>query len=81
MAENNDPLDIAADLSRSLAEAQIGAVRQLAKPEQLQNPDGTWPVTECIDCGAELGKRAELGRVRCVHCQGLLERRGAPWRR
>ncbi|MBT2325536.1 hypothetical protein J7E62_24690 [Variovorax paradoxus] len=81
MANEADNLDRAADLTRARAEAQIAAVRLQAAPEQVQNPDGTWPVTECVVCDADLGKRAELGKIRCVRCQERRERGGAQWPR
>lgn len=81
MANETDNLDRAADLTRARTETQIAAVRHLAAPEQVQNPDGTWPITECVKCDAALGKRAELGKIRCVRCQGELERRGGTWPR
>ena len=81
MANDADDLDRAADLTRALADAQIGAVRALARPEQVQRPDGSWPVEECLDCGDDLGERLKLAKVRCVACQGLKERRSGAWPR
>jgi hypothetical protein len=81
MAAEADNLDRAADLTRARTDTQIAAVRSLAAPEQIQNSDGTWPETECVVCGVDLGKRAELGKIRCVHCQGQIEARGARWPR
>ncbi|VTU31858.1 hypothetical protein H4CHR_02893 [Variovorax sp. PBS-H4] len=76
MAQEADNLDRAADLTRALAEAQIAAVRRQVKPEQVQNPDGTWPIVACIECDADLGQRLALGKIRCVTCQDLRERGG-----
>lgn len=81
MANENDNLDRAADLTRARTEKAIAEVRRLAAPEQVQNADGTWPVTECIKCDADLGKRADLGKIRCVRCQGEIERKEAQWPR
>ena len=61
-------------MTRALADAQIEAVRRLARPEQVQNADGSWPNEDCLDCGDELGARLKLGKVRCVTCQGRRER-------
>lgn len=57
---------------------RIAIQKQTAQiaPEQEKLPDGTWPVTECVDCGDSIHpKRLEMARVRCVHCQEIKERR------
>lgn len=81
MTGGYDNLDFAADLTRKVTDAGVAAVRELAKPEQLQNADGTWPVVDCAVCGDELGPRAALAKIRCLGCQEALERRSVPWRR
>jgi len=76
MTDHPDPIDKAAALTDMYTEHCVAAARQGAKPEQVQNEDGSWPVTECIDCGVDLPQaRIELGRVRCVECQHRLEQR------
>lgn len=73
-----DDLDRAAELTQNLADYAISEVQRAARPEQVQNPDGTWPHTECVDCGDDLIKeRMALGRYRCVFCQEKVERRRA----
>ena len=72
-----DDLDRAADLTRKLEDAAVAAIRHQVKPQQVQNPDGSWPITDCEDCGEDLApERLASGRIRCVYCQTLLERRG-----
>lgn len=65
-----DPLDAAShvqDLHNRRSEA---AVRAKAAPEQVPNPDGSWPMTKCIDCDEELNAvRLMMGRIRCIACQ------------
>ena len=78
MAAGADNLDVAADLALAAAERGVEEARRRAAPEQEQRADGSWPHPDCVDCGGELGERMRLGKVRCITCQTLRERR--PWR-
>lgn len=71
-----DILDQASNVTLASTANQIAHYSYLAAPEQIQNEDGTWPVTECTSCGndIEVG-RVALGRVRCLRCQEILERK------
>lgn len=69
-----DPLDVASRVSEQINNEAIEAQRYRCRPEQVQNPDGSWPVTECADCGDDLGHRMAMGKVRCVPCQEVLEK-------
>lgn len=72
-----DPIDQASELSQTLNDAYVGQARAKAKPEQVQNPDGTWPHTECVDCDTEIPEgRLKLGKIRCIRCQEDIERVG-----
>lgn len=74
-ATESDDLDRAADLTRQLNEAYIDDVRRRCKPEQLANPDGTWPHPDCEECDEPIPPlRLAMGRIRCVHCQARRER-------
>ena len=71
-----DVLDAAANLTLASTTNQIAHLSYLAAPEQVQNKDGTWPVTECVDCGDEIEVgRLELSKVRCLRCQETLEKK------
>lgn len=70
-----DPLDQAAALSQSLSDDGVAAASRLAAPEQVQNSDGSWPITECVSCYGDLGPRLALGKVRCLRCQEIYEKR------
>lgn len=73
---NPDPLDQATQHEENQRAISEKAVRARAAPEQVQNKDGSWPVTECIDCGSDIGEgRLELGKVRCIRCQELKDRK------
>lgn len=44
---------------------------------QIPREDGTYPFMQCVEdsCGDDLHPaRLQMGRVRCVHCQALLEK-------
>ena len=69
-----DNLDQAQELTTLLTEAYVDSARAGAKPEQVQNADGTWPVTDC-ECGDAIPEaRIRLGKIRCVACQMDLEK-------
>lgn len=69
-----DNLDEAQLLTTLLTDAYVENARAGAKPEQVQNADGTWPVTEC-ECGDAIPEaRIRLGKIRCVACQMDLEK-------
>ena len=71
-----DPADIAAEtIETCLADAER-RVRGKSAPEHDARFDGAHCVEE--DCGVDLPReRLNLGRVRCVDCQHLAERRRA----
>lgn len=64
-----DQLDVAGVVTELHNRHSEAIIRAKAAPQQRQNADGTWPVTECR-CGAELAPaRLALGRILCVVCQ------------
>lgn len=72
-----DDLDRASDLTQAATDYAIAQQMRKAQPEQVRRSDGTWPVQICVDCGDDLVMaRLQMGRVRCVDCQGSLEKRG-----
>jgi RNA polymerase-binding transcription factor DksA len=67
-----DPIDEAAALAASLADGAIAAARRANAPETHPDFDGE----SCIDCGDTIPEaRLAMQKVRCVHCQSVLERR------
>ena len=71
-----DVLDRASALTARLNEAYVEEARHRARPEQKQNPDGSWPQTECEDCANDIEPgRLALGRIRCLGCQEARESR------
>ncbi len=71
-----DLLDAAANLTLASTATQVAHLSHLAAPEQIQNEDGSWPETECVDCGCDIEEgRLNLGKVRCLRCQETLEKK------
>ena len=71
-----DILDQASNVTLASTANQIAHLSFLAAPEQVQNEDGTWPETECLDCGCDIEEgRLNLGKVRCLRCQETLEKK------
>ena len=71
-----DVLDRASALTSRLVEAYVEEARHRARPEQKQNPDGSWPQTECEDCANDIEPgRLALGKIRCLGCQEARESR------
>lgn len=71
-----DDLDRAARTTNIANQEAIAARRRKAAPEQVMNKDGTWPTTDCEDCGNPIPEgRLALGRVRCILCQTAKEKK------
>jgi len=69
-----DPLDAASALTDETNAAHIARVRDAARPEQVRNQDGTWPQTDCEECGEEIERgRLEQGYIRCIACARYAE--------
>jgi hypothetical protein len=67
-----DIIDQAAQASELFLEADISQARKGVEPEKHPDFDGMHCVEE--GCGVELpALRLEMGRVRCVDCQGHKE--------
>jgi len=71
-----DLIDEAGRITHMHNQHYIAAARAKSAPEQVRSEDGTWPVTECVECSAELNHaRLLMGRVRCIACQTDKEKR------
>lgn len=74
--KHTDVLDAATELTSRMTDSYVALARKKSVPEQAQNPDGTWPTTECEDCGVDIpAARLAMGKVRCVDCQAVKEKR------
>lgn len=78
-----DPMDLAAQMSEDMLNADIQNARVKTEPEKHPDFDGAHCVEET--CGIEIpAARLEMGRIRCVECQTRREsiaRRDDPNRR
>lgn len=73
------------DVSDRATEAEMGALevalseaRHRARPQQAPLADGTFAVTECEDCGDDIGLeriKVAILNLCCVHCAARRERR------
>lgn len=69
-----DIADNAGELIELLAVEDLRRAVGKSAPESHPNFDGS----SCIDCTEEIHPaRLKLGKIRCVECQGRLERRQA----
>jgi RNA polymerase-binding transcription factor DksA len=72
----SDEMDRAAHITDMANEEAVQEQRRKAAPEQVQNEDGSWPTTECLDCDESIEQgRLAMGKVRCFACQCSLEQR------
>lgn len=75
MTKYIEQIDQANQIVEEFTASHIHRIQQKNKPEQTQNPDGTWPHNECIDCGDPIPEgRLALGKIRCIDCQELKEK-------
>ena len=67
-----DPIDAAAEYTADMNNRALAEFRRRNVPETHPDFDGK----TCIDCADDIpAVRLELGRIRCVSCQGVLERK------
>ena len=65
-------LELADALVESERERSIARSRSQLQPQTSDNFDGK----NCIDCPSEIPQaRIQMGRIRCVECQTMIERR------
>ena len=66
------------EMAERLQAAQVEEKIAQARVRQCDEPRfANWDGETCFDCGEDmLAKRLEMGRVRCVHCQTVAERKG-----
>ncbi len=81
MTSHADPLDKASELADMFNRQGIAEVQRRLRVEQIQNEDGSWPLTECVDCDIDIPEaRLALGRVRCIDCQQDKEKKQRAYR-
>ena len=69
-----DFLDAATEIAEAFTEAAIQRVRGESAPQSHPDFDGE----NCIECADALPPlRLTMGKIRCVYCQGALERKNS----
>lgn len=69
---NEKDFELAEKITDAIRDNAILEATRKAKPETHPDFDGA----HCVDCEVEIPKpRLLMGKVRCVHCQTVLERR------
>ncbi len=80
MRDFSDDIDQANELAQRMNDHAVAQARAKSKPEQVQGQDGSWPVTECDECGLDIEPgRIALGKIRCFTCQSNLEAVAKQW--
>lgn len=79
-AENHsDNLDRASELEEQFRSGRIRETQALVKQKQQPLADGTYEITDCTECGDEIGEgrlKAAPNNLICIHCATLAERHG-----
>lgn len=73
-----DPLDIASRNEAIATEDALREQRKLAVPQQQPDARGKYKVTDCVECGEEIGeKRLKVAtkNLLCIECATAQERR------
>ena len=75
MREPGDEVDRANELVEMATANSLYLAMKKARPEQVQNADGSWPIHDCDECGSPIEEgRIKLGKIRCIACQTEIER-------
>lgn len=72
-----DPIDVASKNEAIMLETQIRDQRALAKPQQLPRQDGTYEITDCVECGDPIGEgrlKVAIKNLYCIYCASAQER-------
>jgi len=82
-----DPIAQGSEIAMRVADAGVRRVQAAVAPEripdgnggsvpQVADADGKYPQPDCIECEDPIPSvRLEMGRIRCVICQTLKEKR------
>lgn len=66
-----DETDMASDMEEAFREK---AIEQVQSHLRQHHPD--FDGVTCLDCGEDMIElRLQMGRIRCVYCQNILERK------
>ena len=74
----SDPLDVASRNESIATEDAVREQRRKAQPHQLPDESGNFAITECVECGDEIGEqrlRVAIKNTLCIYCATEQERR------
>lgn len=74
----SDPLDVASRNESIATEDAVREQRKLAVPQQIPDAAGNFSVTECLECGGEIGVQRLMVAIKntlCIYCATEQERR------
>lgn len=76
LEQYSDELDRASALQMEAAESAITNIQHACRRQQEERADGSYEVTECRDCGNDIGEgrlRAAIKNMTCIHCATFRE--------
>jgi RNA polymerase-binding transcription factor DksA len=71
-----DPIDSASLIEAAALRENIAQVQWASRPQQLPRDDGTYAVTDCDECGNDIGEvrlRIAPKNLMCVGCAAAQE--------
>lgn len=72
-----DPADEATRTEMQFTEERIRAASRRTEQKQKPRADGSYAITDCDECGNEIGEarlRVAPNNLHCWHCASMLER-------
>ena len=74
----SDPLDVASRNESIATEDAVREQRKKARPQQIPDAAGNFAITECVECGDEIGEqrlRVAIKNLYCIDCVTAQERK------
>ena len=74
----SDPLDVASRNESIATEDAVREQRKKARPQQIPDAAGNFAITECVECGDEIGEqrlRVAIKNTLCIYCATEQERK------
>ena len=76
--KHSDDIDRASALEMKTTQSALNTVRAAARRQQEVRADGTYAITECEECGEDIGGerlRVSIKNLYCIHCATAQEKR------
>ncbi len=74
----SDPLDVASRNESIATDDAVREQRKKARPQQIPDAAGNFAITECVECGDEIGEqrlRVAIKNLYCIDCVTAQERK------